>query len=258
MRRLLFAANALAFWLAFAGLEALCCGPAFATISTAFSKRSHASGSSSILPSVGVLLPMRSITDLPKEDAELFTRIGHFLFWYSAVELCITDLLVRCLGYDNDRPRIEILIYGMDSRTKCERLKKAGKIGMPLGPNLLSRVTHFQEKYIPLRNKFSHRVPHGMVDRIAFSQTVFAQPSEANKEEILYADLFEKTEWLNWLAHDLVRASSPTNRTGTLEIVHPRSKEPKEADLPTSHRGLSASARKRGKKPPSSLSLAGD
>jgi hypothetical protein len=144
----------------------------------------------------------------------------------------ISHLLAKALGLDTAFDKFEILVSGMDARVKCERLRKASKF-MEAGPNLKARLLHFENKIIPIRNKFSHRVPalRSGSQTIHFVTTANLQEIPQRKEEeqeeaITYDSLFEHAEWLNWFAQELARALDHSALTGKLEIDHPKTTVP--------------------------------
>jgi hypothetical protein len=176
---------------------------------------------------------MDSISDLPPEDARLFTHMGHFLFWYSAVELAITDLIAKAIGFE-DRDKLELLVSGMDARRKCQCLRGASGY-MEIGPKLKSRLKYFEDSIIKLRNKFVHRVailPAGsstlMFGTSATISKIHTSRETSAKDSISVEDLFGKARWLNWFAADLAKALGESALTGRLEIVDPRTSLPPE------------------------------
>jgi hypothetical protein len=174
-------------------------------------------------------IAMRSISDLDPSDVKLFTHVGHFMFWYSAVEVGVTNLLAKALGY-TDLDRFEVVTSGMDAQVKSSRLRADASKYMEVGRNLEARLKHFEGTFIPLRNKFAHRVPileeNGSRIRFAGSVEIIAQSKKA-ADQISTDDVFQKAEWLNWFASELAHALNHSALTGKLEIARPKTHLPR-------------------------------
>jgi hypothetical protein len=171
---------------------------------------------------------MRSFSDLDPNDVKLFTHIGHFLHWFTAAELGITNLLARALDYTHF-DKFEVLASRMDARFKCTRLRIDASKFMEIGPNLDARLKHFENVFIPMRNNFAHRLPilEAGGSKIRFSGSVdVGTPPKKAADQISVNELFEQAEWLNWFASELSMALNGSALTGKLEIIHPRTRLP--------------------------------
>ena len=100
------------------------------------------------------------ITDWDEKTAAICQATGYYFYWSALVELAITALLARVLGFDKEYERIELLIPTLDPRGKVNRLKKAGKrYGKPIGKRLETASEFFTEDERRLRNLMAHSWP---------------------------------------------------------------------------------------------------
>ncbi len=175
-------------------------------------------------------------------DRDLYVHIGYFMSWFSAVELKITLLLAVVLNYRqlND---FDLLVRGMDARVKCERLRRACKNRINIGPNFENRLRTFEDVSIPLRNKIGHRhlsnpgagktVYMMTLSRTAGSAFGMRQVGEL-PDQMPMLELFEHAYWLHLFSEDLLTATHVTvAQSGTLEIEQPRSPQRLAGRQPT-------------------------
>ena len=165
-------------------------------------------------------------------DANLPSRLGHFVMWFGACETIITEILARVLGFYNYPQRLEFVIRGMDARVKCERLRQACEHLCPLGQNLSDRLTYFQNTIVPLRNRVSHSWPilendgciHftslGKVHGVEF---VADSTLSSTPDFILLDDLLDRGIWLHAFSSDLLAAMACQIDGKPLEISDPQS-----------------------------------
>jgi hypothetical protein len=95
-------------------------------------------------------------SEFTSENSILPLHIGYFILWFGTCEGVITRILAHVLGFAKQAQRLEFVTRGLDAKAKCERVRQAAKLLMPLGPNLNARLLMFQEKMVPLRNRISH------------------------------------------------------------------------------------------------------
>ena len=90
------------------------------------------------------------------EDRDLYLHVGYFFTWYNNVEWKITHIMAIVMG-DKDFSAFNLLVSGMDAKTKVRRLKRLCKIkNLPIEQPLADRLKHFEDKICPLRNKLAH------------------------------------------------------------------------------------------------------
>jgi hypothetical protein len=170
------------------------------------------------------------------EDRDHYLHIGYFIAWYSSVELGITGLLAMATNSQN-LDAFELLVYGMDAKTKVERLRKASKTGVTLGQNLSDRLTFFYDKIIPIRNSLVHSglTQDPQKTALHFSSLAklpfyaIGQPQRGAKPTRMpYRKLFEYALWLNFFSDDLIKIINAVPPK-IIEIDHPRSPKPPDS-----------------------------
>jgi len=93
--------------------------------------------------------------------------------WFSAADQWLTVILAHFGAISAQK--FAIAVSGMDSRVKCERLRRAAKLSVPIGPGFRSWLDDFEKKSVPLRNKISHRLLLPSQDAKGFYLTPFGE-----------------------------------------------------------------------------------
>jgi hypothetical protein len=168
-----------------------------------------------------------------------YTHLGHFMAWFSIAEMNLTVTLGVVVQAAN-MESFELLVRGMDARIKCERLRAAVTAVSTLGPNIASRIDHFEKKICKLRNLMAHRWP-------AFdeaSQTVYFcslggifNPKDGlpprNKRPPFYSldQIFDQAMWCNSFTSHLFRALDTFRAGQGFETDQHQSVQPKEPPM---------------------------
>lgn len=175
---------------------------------------------------------------LTGDDARLPLHLGNYLHWFGIAEVNITAILAFILNL-TQREQLEYIVRGMDARVKCERLRQAARAYRPLGDNLKSSLSVFEQECIPLRNRVAHSWPFldTKTDIIYFG-TFGRFPGIADDgdwkfdpstRQIHIDDLFSQAMWLNSFSGHLLTALHRAIGGGPLEVDDPKSRLPQEA-----------------------------
>jgi hypothetical protein len=172
---------------------------------------------------------------LSLEEADLCLHLGFFIQWYSAVEVWITFLLARVLD-QRDPENFELLTAGMDAKIKCERLRTGCRINdFTLGVNLDDRLTYFQERIVPVRNKISHNwatVPEG--SKLIHFTTFSRVPGQKRQfraggpTTVALQIIFDHGLWLDHFSEDISTLTGQEPLPKLLEIANPQTSLPTE------------------------------
>jgi hypothetical protein len=92
---------------------------------------------------------------LSGDEGNLYLDLGYFISWFAVSEFRITSLLQAATTSQNTTA-FDLLTKGMDARVKCERLRAACDLFLPMGSNLDTRLGVFERHIIPLPNKLAH------------------------------------------------------------------------------------------------------
>jgi hypothetical protein len=175
------------------------------------------------------------------EDRDLYLHVGYFFTWYNNVEWKITNIMAVVIG-DEDFSAFNLLVSGMDAKTKVRRLKRLCKIkNLRIEQPLADRLKQFEDKICPLRNKLAHnalarneqtpRFYFMQLDRLPWKALGFDIPAGLNKQPPDHIDattIFEHGCWLNDFSEDLTEVIYCAFRREPLGIKSPRSPLPRQ------------------------------
>jgi hypothetical protein len=190
-----------------------------------------------------------------RPETTLYLHTGYFMSWFAATELQLTLMLAIALRYKR-LDDFDLLVRGMDARTKCERLRNACKKYKPMGPNLSTRLDHFERKICGVRNKVAHRYlalpnndgPVYLATLAKMPYLAFGEKQIGEKpDEMSLLELFEYGLWLNFFSQDLGPLTAQPDRE-TFEIDQPRSPAPLAGSQPSSRKARRAKPDKPARK----------
>lgn len=170
------------------------------------------------------------------KDRHVYLYVGHFMLWFSAVEVGIT-LLLALATKSIDVKGFRHLARGMDARVKCERLRAACRDYKPMGDNLSTRLEFFEKTMVKTRNNLTHSVvllpePREKLYFASFGAfgTHDAPPDYDGDQapHVPALEVFKQGLWLNLFDTDLRAVAHGEAQASILEIDHPRSPTPKE------------------------------
>ncbi|MGC5777587.1 hypothetical protein [Methylobacterium sp. NFXW15] len=165
---------------------------------------------------------------------EFYTLLGYFTLNFCTCEAIITRLLSWVLDMQ-DENKFDLLVRGMDARTKCERLRQAAQVYSPMEAKLEARVLHYLTVVIPTRNKLMHSWPQMHGDSIYFTTVSLRAPgleflnphtTRPLAPHIEINEFFRQGMWLGEFADDLLRASQNFTDHRHLGIIAPHSSLP--------------------------------
>jgi hypothetical protein len=172
-------------------------------------------------------------------DRDLCIDIGHFMIWYSAVELSFTNMLAFASGVA-DLDIFDSLCAGMDFKVKVERFHRIRRKRGGVGPNLAARVRYMNDKCRPIRNRLAHAAMTLSEKQKGnyLASTLGTMPWDDIGQEqppgikhnppVIYtpAQLLGWGAWLRAFCQDLAVALRRALETGEFEITDPLTPEP--------------------------------
>lgn len=179
--------------------------------------------------------------DLPI-DQPLYLNVGHFICWYSAVEMALTMLLYGMInnhpgGAKLDPDMFHVLSMGMDVKVKTQRLRRAAKArGIEVPHELAWRLDHYNSKIVGVRNHIVHGtlhwplnedtlVAHHVGDIVPWGRD--QDPDKVRRSYTIEGlELYEHAIWLNVFAYDLAAVGLALLERETLEIESYGTTEP--------------------------------
>lgn len=163
---------------------------------------------------------------------DLYMDIGFFNVQFAAAELGLTSLLMIATQ-SGDFKAFDLLVSGMDARTKLARFRKAAKLHGKIGPKLDERLKVFEDQSIKLRNKLAHGTILPCADNPEFYQivSILKQPEgisprhrRTEKPERFRADrIWKHGLWLNKFVTDLGTVGFAWLFNQEFEISSPKS-----------------------------------
>lgn len=169
------------------------------------------------------------------EDRDLYVLVGYFMVWFAFAEARLTQML-SVATHSHNAERFELLIKGMDARTKCDRLRKACKVQPKLGENLRIRLLYFEDVHMKLRNRLSHSLTIlAPDDRVYFTgpatmRLPFWKPHKKGTRfphSMSRAEFMERCDWIHDFCRDLATCS-PLLNAKIFEIDSPKTRLPRE------------------------------
>src|SRR6266542_1022975 len=157
----------------------------------------------------------------------VFASLGYFHMWFSAADQWLTVILANLCDAP-DAQKFAVAVSGMDSRMKCERLRRAAKLSsLPIGPCFRSWLDDFEKKSVPFRNKISHRLLLPSQDGKGFYVTPFGEGDHmlAQKHPDVSASLLmNHAIWLQAFAEVIDEIAHAWRQARTLEtaVLNPR------------------------------------
>lgn len=169
-------------------------------------------------------------SDWDEKTAAISQATGFYLYWFGLVELAITMLLARILGFDKEYERFDLLVSGLDPRGKVERLKTAGKrYNKPIGKYLHEALEIFSKDERKLRNLMAHSWPilddNGTIhfgSLGAMPETVFGpaptRPLAISPSQYRLVDIYDRALWLKKLFIELMSNGRVLSSLEALEV----------------------------------------
>jgi hypothetical protein len=169
--------------------------------------------------------------DWNDKTAAICQATGYYLYWFALVELTISALLAKVLGFDEEYEKIDLLISSaLDPRAKVIRLTQAGeRYGKPIGETLNAALRAFTDDEGRLRNLMAHAWPVLDESGVIHFTTLGRMPKRlfgsSRTRSLALApsayslkDIYRRARWLKALRGELVRLLRVASDLTELEV----------------------------------------